>query len=360
MRKLNYMRIFKGVIILLLLILNSSISCAQSVTVDANIDSMRILIGEQAKIKLEVSMNANQKLQWPLLKDTIIKGVEIVEALKPDTQFLNNGQRMLITKQYIVTSFDSALYYIPPFNILVDKRPYKSKSLALQVLSIPVDTIHSDNFFGPKTVMKSPFFWSDWSGVIISILLITIFIFLIIFFIKRYKDNKPIIRTIKNIPQLPPHLKAIQEIERIKKEKKGSDPKEYYTLLTDTLRTYIKERFNFNAMEMTSSEIIERLKQEEDKSSMEELNILLQTADLVKFAKFNPLMNENDRNLISAIDFINGTKVEMEQKPKPDIIIEEKRSQKAKLLLGGSIVLLFFAMLGLIAYLVWNIYDLCF
>ncbi len=352
---------YKGFIFALFMILSTSMSWAQSVTVDASIDSMRILIGEQAKIKLEVSLDANKKLQWPLLKDTIVKGVEIVESLKPDTQFLNNGQRLLITKQYIVTSFDSALYYIPPFNILVDKQPYKSKSLALQVSSIPVDTVHADSFFGPKTVMKAPFVWSDWLGVILSFLLIGVFIFFIIFFIKRYKDNKPIIRTIKMTPQLPPHLKAMQEIERIKTEKKGGDPKEYYTLLTDTLRTYIKERFGFNAMEMTTGEIIERLKNEEDKSSMEELHLLLQTADLVKFAKLNPLMNENDRNLVSAIDFINETKMEIEEKQaEPEITIEEKRSQKAKFILGGSIVILFFATLGLIAYLAWNIYDLCF
>lgn len=51
-------------------------------------------------------------------------------------------------------------------------------------------------------------------------------------------------------PKLPPHQAAMKEIERIKNEKvwqKGL-PKEYYTELTDTLRTYIKDRFGFNAL----------------------------------------------------------------------------------------------------------------
>lgn len=357
----NYLNhIFKDFLFLACLFISTT-AWSQSVTVDASIDSMKILIGDQAKIKLEISLDANKKLQLPIFKDTIVKGVEIVESLKPDTQFLNNGQRMFITKQYVVTSFDSALYYIPPFNILVDKKPFQSKALALQVLSIPVDTVHADSFFGPKTIMKPSFVWSDWAGVGISILLIAAFIFLIFFFVKRYKDNKPIIRTIKVEPKLPPHLKAMQEIERIKAEKGSGDPKEYYTLLTEALRTYIKERFGFNALEMTSSEIIDRLNMEKDQESLNELNALLQTADLVKFAKFNPLINENDRNLVSAIDFINQTKTELEVKPLvPEITIEEKRSKKAKILLGGSIVVLFFAILGLLTYLVWNIYDLCF
>lgn len=45
----------------------------------------------------------------------------------------------------------------------------------------------------------------------------------------------------------------------------SEDQKAYYTLLTDVLRKYIKERFGFNAMEMTSSEIITRLQNENDK-----------------------------------------------------------------------------------------------
>ena len=62
-------------------------------------------------------------------------------------------------------------------------------------------------------------------------------------------------------PKLPPHQLAMKEIERIKTEKiwqKGQS-KEYYTELTDALRTYIKNRFGFNALEMTSSEIIDKL-----------------------------------------------------------------------------------------------------
>ena len=89
----------------------------------------------------------------------------------------------------------------------------------------------------------------------------------------------------------------------------SEDQKTYYTLLTDVLRKYIKARFGFNAMEMTSTEIISRLQQEEDRKMIDELNELFMTADLVKFAKHNPLMNENDANLLNAIDFINDTKI---------------------------------------------------
>ena len=124
------------------------------VTVDATIDSLQLLIGEQAKIKLQVSMDANQKLQLPLLRDTLVRGVEVLDVAKPDTQLLNENKRWLISQEYTVTSFDSALYYLPPFEVKVNGTPYFSKALALKVYSIPVDTLHPDQFFGPKAIRE--------------------------------------------------------------------------------------------------------------------------------------------------------------------------------------------------------------
>ena len=338
---------------------------AQSVTVAASIDSMQILIGEQAKIKLEASFDANQKAVFPLFNDTIIKGVEVVGVAKPDTQYLNDKQRLLVTQEYTITSFDSALYYLPPLEVMVDNKSYKSKPLALKVYSMPVDTLHPEQFFGQKTIMEAPFAWEDWAAVIwLSILAIPLLV-LVIFLIIRFNDNKPIIKKIKVEPKLPPHQQALKEIERIKSEKvwqKGR-AKEYYTELTDTIRTYIKDRFGFNALEMTSSEIIDKLLEIKDKEAIDDLKTLFQTADLVKFAKHDPLMNENDMNLVTAIDFIDQTKVEepVNQKPEPtEITIEEKRSKRAKILLGIGIVVLSAAIVAILIYVGMEIYDLCF
>lgn len=86
---------------------------AQSVTVEAKIDSLQILIGEQAKIQLQVAMDAKQRAVFPVYSDTLIRGVEVIETAKPDTQYLNDRQRLLITREYTVTSFDSAFIICP-------------------------------------------------------------------------------------------------------------------------------------------------------------------------------------------------------------------------------------------------------
>lgn len=338
---------------------------AQSVTVDATIDPLQIYIGEQVKIKLETSFDANRKAQFPVFNDTIVPGVEIVEIAKPDTQYLNDRKRLLITQEYTVTSFDSALYYLPPFEVTVDGKLHKSKALALKVYSVPVDTLHPDQFFGQKTIMQPPFAWEDWAASIWLSLLAIPLLILVIFLIIRYNDNKPIIKKIKVEPKLPPHQQAMKEIARIKEEKvwqKGRS-KEYYTELTDTIRTYIKDRFGFNALEMTSSEIIDKLLEVKDKESIQELKSLFETADLVKFAKYDPLMNENDMNLVNAIEFIDGTKIEepINQKPQPtEITIEEKRSKRAKILLMSGIIILIIVISGMLIYIGSEIFNLCF
>lgn len=315
------------------------------VTVDAKIDSLQILIGEQAHITIEVSADSKQKIVFPLFQDTIVRGVEVLEVSKPDTQYLNGNKRLLIKEKYTITSFDSALYYIPPMEVMVDNKPYLSKALALKVYSMPVDTLHPDQYFGPKSVMKPDFVWADWYLFIACIVFLIPLVILLIYFIKRFADNKPIIKKISVKPKLPAHIIAINKIEQIKNEKiwqKGLS-KEYYTELTDILRSYLVDRFGINAKEMTSGEIIDKLMSSKDILSISELKELFETADLVKFAKLIPHMDENDSNLINAIDFINRTKVEpeLEKKPEPvEIKVVEKKSLKVKLLLGMGIVVL--------------------
>ena len=132
------------------------------------------------------------------------------------------------------------------------------------------------------------------------------------------------------------------------------------TELTDTLRTYIKERFGFNALEMTSTEIIEKLLETNDKEALSDLRTLFQTADLVKFAKHNPLMNENDANLINAVDFINETKEKEDENAKPqptEITIVEKRSLQTKILLGVGAVLAAAALIWAVVYICKELYN---
>lgn len=335
------------------------------VNVDVRIDSLQLLIGQQTGITLSVSMDASQKLEMPQMKSgqQLVPNVEVVQVMKPDTNLLNGGERMEVAQRYIVTAWDSAFYYLPPFKLKVDGKEYESKSLAMKVYTVDVDTLHLDQFFPPYGMMSPPFAWKDWHLLVGLSFLVALLALLAYFLMDRARKGKPIVRIIRRKKVLPPHKVAIDEIERIKAERKWAeeDSKEYYTLLTETLRTYIQNRYGFRAMEMTSGEIIERLLQENDEESLNELRDIFRTADLVKFAKWSTLINENDANLVAAVEYINQTKQEPDPnaKPEPEIIKEtdQKRLNQVWAMRIASMVMALVA-LALVGWIAWRIMDL--
>lgn len=324
---------FRNIILLSLLIIATT--ARAQVIFDARIDTLILLIGEQRELTLDVTCGAQQKLKMPDYKpmQPLAQDVEIVELLGTDTTFLDEGHRMQVLQRYSITAWDSAFVLLPPFEVEVDGQQYKSNQLALKVLTVPVDTVHVDQFFPPKDIQNNPFSWDDWKPVMWFVGINQLLALILLWIYSRWRENKPLIRIIRRKVKLPPHQVAMTEIERIKADRKWAeeDSKEYYTQLTDTLRNYIKERYGFNATEMTSSEIIERLLQEQDEQALAELRQLFTTADLVKFAKWTTLINENDANLVSAIDFINQTKIEVDPNAPTEIVEvpeEVKQSQK--------------------------------
>ncbi|MGN0037078.1 MAG: BatD family protein [Bacteroidaceae bacterium] len=329
---------------------------AQSVTIDASIDSVQILIGEQAHVRLEVSLDADRRAQFPLLTDTLTKGVEVVEVARPDTQYLNNGKRMLITHGYTVTSFDPALYRLPPFEVKVDGQAYQSSPLALQVYTVPVDTLHTDQFFGPKEVMKVPFSWTEWAWALAGLLVFVVLCGLCFYQVKLYKVNGPIIRRVKTVPPRPAHELALEELERIRTARMGEkgQPKVFYTELTETLRRYLQARFGFNAMEMTSDEILSQMAVQAEVEDANELRSLFVTADLVKFAKHAPFADENERYLTRAVRFVERTQAVPQEAPKPEVetTVEETRSKAVKvaLIVGSGLT-----GVGALCVLIWLI-----
>ncbi len=334
------------------------------VTVEAKLDSAGIFIGQRIGLTLEVSADAKKQVElpeWDSLQQ-VVPGLEFVKAEKADTSYLNDGKRMVLSRRYYFTSFDSALYLIPAFDVKVDGKEYHSKRVALKVLTFEIDTLHADSIFGIKEELAPPFDWAEWRQVIWSAVAALLIAGLLAYVIYRLKTNKPIIRRIRNKKRMAPHKVAMQKIEQIKEEKmwQSEDSKEYYTQLTDTLRNYIKERYGFNAMEMTSYEIIQKLQEVNDEEAIAELRELFQTADLVKFAKYSTLINENDRNLVNAIEYINQTKLEEpEPAQQPEVIVvEEKSSKIAKRVLVGSIVLASLLLLGVLVYIGYRIYML--
>lgn len=338
------------------------------ISVEARLDSSDILIGEQVHLQTKVITGKGKIVKYPDIqpRTQLINGVEIVEVGAPDTTFLSDGKRMELRRNYTLTAFDSALYYIPPFEVTVDEKIYRSQgNMGLKVSTVPVDTVHVDRFAGPNGVVNEAFVWSP--RLFLLSLLLCVIVAAIFWLVLRLSDCRPRFKRVIIPPKTPPHQVAMSEIDRIKRaqdtETAGTEgEKNYYVALTDVLRGYIYERFGIDAREMTSAEIIAALTEKGDATALRELREIFETADLVKFAKHRTTFNEKDRSLVQAVDFVNQTKVEPLEAPRPivqELPLEERVELRRRRWLQAAVVVLFGGGLALAAYLVTDIYN-CF
>jgi hypothetical protein len=294
----------------------------QDVKLRTALEHDSIWLGDQIKLMIVAEQTTGLKVGFPQLPDSIQK-IEILQKSKIDTSKLD-GSRIQLKQTYLVTCFDSGAHYIPPFyfKIKIGERldSIRSNDLTLFVKYPPVDLKR-----GPADIKKpfsAPVTLKEIAPWLLGIILIAALVFLVIYAISRRNKNKPLFQRPPK-PKLPPHIIALQELDKLKSEQlwEHEKVKDYYTRLTDIIRVYIEERFMMTAMEQTTLEILSGFKRKEspiENKSYDELKEILELADFVKFAKLTPLPDENHKVLSNAYLFVKETTVEVvNELPKP-------------------------------------------
>ena len=279
----------KNVIYILLL---TKLAFSQNAKLDTNI----ILIGEQ--INLTLSNPLDETEIWPNYNDFLPEEIEVINALKIDT--INN----LITQKIIITAWDSGSYYISPIKFSKNKET-QGIIINVQTVEIAEDAKLKDI----KEPINEPIGWSDiWPFIFVVLIII-----LIIYLLKRYvfKAKEKIITTKPKII-IPPGVIALQELEKLEKDKiwQQGNIKEYHTQLSEIIRRYCEDKFKFIALELTTNEILEELNIILTNTQINNLKLILQRADLAKFAKSKPINTENIESMVLAKEFVNSTKEE--------------------------------------------------
>ncbi|HEY0029644.1 MAG TPA: hypothetical protein VGC65_02710 [Bacteroidia bacterium] len=297
-------------------------SVAQEIKASARLDSNAILIGQQVQLQLNIQYRVDNgkhtQIQWPEIADTLMKEVEVIGQSKTDT-IIDKTDPYLFTQSrtLLLTSFDSGYWALPPFKFRTsDKDSVLTESLLLQVGTVPVDTTQAIKDI--KAPYEETYTWIDWlkdnmyvvyigAGILATIILI-------ILLLRYFKKKKPEV-VIPEEPKIPAHIIAFEKLDKLKEEKLWQEGKlkQYHSTLTDILREYIENRFKIQALEQTTDEILFGFRNvaidNESKSKLKQVLIL---ADLVKFAKEQPLPGENEMSMTNSYDFINGTKREEE------------------------------------------------
>lgn len=302
------------------------IELKSQVVVSASIDSVQMFIGEQAKLTIKAIQPQDYTLQFPIFSDSIASNLELVSTLKPDTVQLEN-EKLQISNSYIVTAFDSALIYIPGFELKAGEETYLTNPISIKIVDMPVDTTQQA-ITDIKNVYQPPIDWMFYLTIVGSILLALLLLALVIYLVNKYlksRKNKDTEPEPEPIDPRKAHEIAYEELEILRQKQlwQSQQFKAYYTELTEILRRYISNRYAIDAMEQTSDDIISEFRRNKElKEKKEEIKLLsdvLQVADLVKFAKWQPLPDECERSFHQVTQFINNTK---------EVITENKEQEE--------------------------------
>ena len=327
---------------------------AQEVKVETN--TKNIKIGEQIQYKVSVETPADTPVSFP--EGQTFAPLEMVKTRAADT--LRDGGKYRLVKEYYLTQFDEGKYTIPSQKIRINNKDYFTDSLLVEVHTVAIDTLKQPLYdIKPIQDVKKPFTSYGWILTIIAaVLLLLIVAFVYFVFIRKKKF--PFLQTQK---KLPPFDRAIQDLKELQNSKYliQSQHKEYYTRLTDIVKAYLEEEVHILAKESTTDELLAKINllQEKGKLNLNQETItnlkrVLQTADLVKFAKNKPSDDnaEYDRETIENVVIKTQEAIPLE--PTDEQAIYEarqkalalKRQKRKRLLIRIGVGILLFFLLG--------------
>jgi len=314
----------KSFYILLILSILAINANAQKISVRATLDSAAMVIGQQTVLTFQIDQMPKVRVLTPLFSDTLPGKLEIVGLPKIDTLKADDGL-ISVRQRYVVTAFDEGVYTVPELPFVDGSDTVFSNSVSIKVIQpFQIDTVTS-TFADIKTVMNPPFDWAYFFKIALLVLLIIGILVALIFIFVKIVLNKKVITLRRPPVPIPADVLAIRQLDKIRDEKlwQKGQVKQYHTRVTEVVRQYIASRFEINSMEMTSDEILENLVElkTDNPNIFNELSELLRTADLVKFAKYEPTSTENERALQMAYSFVKNT---------PKIVAVEQETEEKK------------------------------
>lgn len=282
-----------------------------AIIVSVSVDSTTLFIGDQTDMHLQVTHDKQEVVQMPVYGETLMPGIEIVDRTIVDTTYLANDQVQL--NQYLtLTSFADSLFYISPIPFVNGNDTIFSEGISLNVVQ-PFEMDSTDMAITDIKDIYNAKIW--WWGIIRWILLalacvgLGVGLYYLIRYIMRQQKGEMTIKPSE--PKRPAEEIALEALDRIKQEKiwQNGQIKQYHTQLTDVLRTYIAQRYDFSSNEKTSDEILREMKirLQDNRELYNQLQKMLQLADLVKFAKWRTTPDENEVSLKIAYDFVHQT-----------------------------------------------------
>ncbi|MBE6210077.1 MAG: hypothetical protein E7130_00340 [Rikenellaceae bacterium] len=299
-----------------LLISAVAIGANDAPTITSRIEPDSIMIGDRFTYIIDVEKDMVQEVAFPEFEADPKGGVELVESHPIDT-ISREGRRLHLRKRYTMAAFEEGRISMGAAKVLyadkniIDTLTSNDEAI-LNVATFQIDST-SHAIFDIKPQMKMKFKFREISDYLLWSLLAAVILAGAVYGLVRWLHSRG--KSIKSLftpaPPEPAHIVAIRALEELHNRKlwQNNLHKEYYSGLSDILRTYLAGRYDVGAMEMTTDEIAEAVRDIEmpTKASVD-LMCVLRDADLAKFAKEEPDAEQNESAYSKAYYFVEETK----------------------------------------------------
>lgn len=273
----------------------------------AFLDSTQFTIGDKITIHEEVTTptpeNFDLKSKPNIVFDTTAFEIKNYSEWKDIAS--NDG---LTHKQMDITllAWDTGVYKIDVIPFIFSAVDFPTDTLTVSV-KYPSDLSTMTAPQPIKDIIREESVWEDYLPFLIPFFTALVLAFILWRAWKYYKNKETVVApVIQKIERAPREL-ALQQLQDLKKKKypEAENTKQYYTELSDIVRTYIENQYRIPALESTTDEIFKRLNKKLSSSNkMRNLRDALSIADLAKFAQVTPTLTTCEQHWQYVFDFI--------------------------------------------------------
>ncbi|OWY25617.1 hypothetical protein C7N43_20435 [Sphingobacteriales bacterium UPWRP_1] len=286
---------------------------AQPPAVNISPNTTLMQIGDALVLTIDATCLPDIHFDWPQIPDTL-GGFEVTGVLKPDTVKTPEGA-LHITQKINLTAFDAGQLALPPLNFNYRNTQtgstgsIRTSPVVVTVREPEVDTLSEMKDIAPPVDLPLTL-WERLRPFAIA-LAVLLLLALLWWWWKKRSIRQTTTETRPQAPPLPPYEVALNRLKLLEQAKYWQQEQEklYYSELTDILRQYIEGRYQIQAPEMTTDETMAAFRNIAIEGPvLEKLRKLLELADLVKFAKAKPLVEQHLQAFTDAGYFIRATK----------------------------------------------------
>jgi len=287
-----------------------------------------ILVADQLEYGFQLdSVPAGSALALPDFTQASNDTLTLVRGWRLDTLATlrgRKGQSTLhnIRGSIVLAPFEEGTYHLPDIPVLRKTGPAAPDTLLFEALDVEVKTMPVDTatfvIHDIKGQMTYPLTFQELLPWIGGVLLLAALAVLAVRLARRRRSAAEARK-----PRDPAYIVALRELDKWRGDRFWAPDRQkaYYSGITDTLKTYIEDRFGIDAPEMTTAELFAALKEVEDlpEELREQTREVFECADFVKFAKHVASEEENARALPTAVRFVTSTyQTVLEEEPKQE------------------------------------------